>query len=287
MESRPFDIFLIGPHALLRAGLTHILSAAGFNVAGSAATLSDLASNAFRRNGKTLLIIASTGELDAALEQIKVFKELNAGGKVAVLGNRNLSTEVIAAFQFGANIFFDSKERSDVFIKALELVMLDQTILPPELLVYVRQMEKAKKSSELPRQSDSVAMAPQPAKLEWCELSFREDSILRCIVEGASNKIIAKQMNISEATVKVHVKAILRKVRVRNRTQAAIWAVRHSERTSLDGYDGPKGFAALLGPPPEGRSSATLSRTVRAIYGREVPAPCDEVLPGCFAPLRP
>jgi two-component system nitrate/nitrite response regulator NarL len=56
-------------------------------------------------------------------------------------------------------------------------------------------------------------------------LSAREKCILRCILEGGSNKAIARQIGIAEATVKVHVKAILRKIRVRNRTQAAIWAL--------------------------------------------------------------
>ena len=44
-------------------------------------------------------------------------------------------------------------------------------------------------------------------------------------MQGAPNKVIAYQLRITEATVKVHVKAILRKIRVKNRTQAAIWAM--------------------------------------------------------------
>jgi two-component system nitrate/nitrite response regulator NarL len=48
---------------------------------------------------------------------------------------------------------------------------------------------------------------------------------LRCLIEGDSNKAIARKNDIAEATVKVHVKAILRKIRVSNRTQAAIWAM--------------------------------------------------------------
>jgi hypothetical protein len=49
--------------------------------------------------------------------------------------------------------------------------------------------------------------------------------ILRCLIEGGSNKSIARKNDIAEATVKVHVKAILRKIRVHNRTQAAIWGM--------------------------------------------------------------
>jgi two-component system nitrate/nitrite response regulator NarL len=46
-------------------------------------------------------------------------------------------------------------------------------------------------------------------------------------MDGDSNKIIARKFDITEATVKVHVKAILRKIQAKNRTQAAIWAASH------------------------------------------------------------
>ena len=51
--------------------------------------------------------------------------------------------------------------------------------------------------------------------------------ILRTLTEGASNKVIALKLVITESTVKVHMKAILRKLRLQNRTQAAIWARTH------------------------------------------------------------
>ena len=56
-------------------------------------------------------------------------------------------------------------------------------------------------------------------------LSEREEQILRDLVKGLSNKIIARKLDIAEATVKVHMKSVLRKIRVANRTQAAIWAL--------------------------------------------------------------
>jgi two-component system, NarL family, nitrate/nitrite response regulator NarL len=56
-------------------------------------------------------------------------------------------------------------------------------------------------------------------------LSEREEQILRDLVKGLSNKIIARKLDIAEATVKVHMKSILLKIRVANRTQGAIWAV--------------------------------------------------------------
>jgi DNA-binding CsgD family transcriptional regulator len=66
---------------------------------------------------------------------------------------------------------------------------------------------------------------PLTASADAPRLSARQQSILHCLVEGDSNKAIARRMAMAEATVKVHVKAILRKIRVHNRTQAAIWAM--------------------------------------------------------------
>src|SRR3546814_2865264 len=57
------------------------------------------------------------------------------------------------------------------------------------------------------------------ADVNWSE---REVEILRCLILGYANKVISRRLDISEATVKVHVKAILRKLRVSNRTQAEI-----------------------------------------------------------------
>ena len=70
------------------------------------------------------------------------------------------------------------------------------------------------------------------------QLSPREKAILSCLIEGDSNKCIARKIDIAEATVKVHVKAILRKIRVHNRTQAAIWGMNNgwlAQKTALPG----------------------------------------------------
>ena len=82
-----------------------------------------------------------------------------------------------------------------------------------------------------------MGMKPQGSQAEQkmrqaVSLSEREKEIMHCLMGGHSNKLIARQLHISEATVKVHVKALLRKMQVANRTQAAICAlnlVRQSE----------------------------------------------------------
>src|SRR5207237_6965922 len=79
------------------------------------------------------------------------------------------------------------------------------------------------------------------------QLSPRETSILRCLVEGDSNKCIARKINIAEATVKVHIKAILRKIRVQNRTQAAIWGMNNGSVIRLANDSSPPSISDMSG----------------------------------------
>jgi two-component system nitrate/nitrite response regulator NarL len=77
----------------------------------------------------------------------------------------------------------------------------------------------------MPHEVDDAAILLTAQDKSTQLLSPREKSIMKCLIEGDSNKSIARKIDIAEATVKVHVKAILRKIRVQNRTQAAIWGM--------------------------------------------------------------
>lgn len=71
------------------------------------------------------------------------------------------------------------------------------------------------------------AEVANPHRRHFPHLSERETQILDSLVKGHANKVIARTYDISEATVKVHMKSVLRKIQVANRTQAAIWALEH------------------------------------------------------------
>lgn len=110
----------------------------------------------------------------------------------------------------------------DVLLKSIELVMLGQRLFP-----VARQRDPAMVHADvvpfplLPQRVGGASLL-HPRDVA---LSFREGEILRHLVDGASNKAIAFKLQITEATVKVHVRALLRKIRVANRTQAATWAL--------------------------------------------------------------
>jgi two-component system nitrate/nitrite response regulator NarL len=108
--------------------------------------------------------------------------------------------------------------------------MLGATILPPAILsILLRQKgEVAASDAEMGADSRrSPTALREVSSTQPPRLSGREQCVLRGLIEGSSNKIIARKYEIAESTVKVHVKAVLRKIRVNNRTQAAIWAMNH------------------------------------------------------------
>jgi two-component system nitrate/nitrite response regulator NarL len=93
--------------------------------------------------------------------------------------------------------------------------------------------DSAPKPVSPPVMVSSIVITPQDLAtpsgepLSKIDLSGREKEILGCLVSGHSNKVIARQLDIAEATVKIHVKGLLRKMQVSNRTQAAVRALRY------------------------------------------------------------
>ena len=114
----------------------------------------------------------------------------------------------------------------EVLLKSIELVMLGQRLFP-----VARQRDPAMDQADVglihlvPQRTEGAPLL-HPREVA---LSFREGEILRHLVDGASNKAIAFKLQIAETTVKVRVRALLRKIRVANRTQAATWAVNNQQ----------------------------------------------------------
>jgi two-component system nitrate/nitrite response regulator NarL len=133
--------------------------------------------------------------------------------RIVVLTNNATRTVLGRAIGWGVDAYL-LKDMSPVALtRSLQLVMLGQQVFPTRLAV-----------------SLLGTGAPEPVEEPAASargLSPRENQILRFLVNGASNKLIARELNISEATVKVHLKGLLRKVQASNRTQAAIWGLNH------------------------------------------------------------
>src|SRR4030081_1300511 len=223
-------ILLVGKSILLREGLAGILRAANFRILGSVPCAQDLLPSKLQLHQQPLFLVVHTGnDFGAAVEQIKLFRDLHPGGRIAIVVDHYRLGELVSAFRAGVNGYFVDVMACDVFVKSIELVMMGETIFPPAFLSFVLDSDSASRAAA-PEENNRAILVTTDDSIAP-QLSPREKSILRCLIEGDSNKSIARKIDIAEATVKVHVKAILRKIRVQNRTQAAIWGMNNGSLT--------------------------------------------------------
>jgi two-component system nitrate/nitrite response regulator NarL len=228
---RSVPTFIIDASALFREGLVRILARSRFRVVAHFQSLGDFRTNWATERGLVLIELHSSS---VVLAQLPSFKMGHEHIRVVIFSDRFDSEEVLKAIDFGADGYLLKRYLSaDTLLKSLDLVLQGETILPQRFMQLIRF--RLHPHIELPPSNDdngsSVQLLPARSAIRTAEpyeqlrLSDREHLILQHLTQGASNKHIARDLRIAEATVKVHVKAILRKIGVRNRTQAAIWAV--------------------------------------------------------------
>jgi DNA-binding NarL/FixJ family response regulator len=231
-RQQAFATILVGKSILLREGLARILRSANFRIVASISCANDLLPSKPQLH-QPLFLIAHTGDsFEAAIEQIAIIRDRHPTARIAIVADRYRLGEVVSALRAGANGYFVDVMTCDVFIKSIELVMMGETIYPPAFLSFVldpeiNHLDEAVPRDEQEQEQEQAILIATEDTIAPPQLSPREKSILRCLVEGDSNKCIARKIDIAEATVKVHVKAILRKIRVQNRTQAAIWGMKN------------------------------------------------------------
>ncbi|MGA7458212.1 MAG: response regulator transcription factor [Methyloceanibacter sp.] len=173
----------------------------------------------------------------------------NPGVKAVILAASQKPEDIVAALRAGACGFLSQDLPGETLLRCLELIAHGEMIVHPQFAWNptaagdaVINGESEKVSALVttngkpqltqrfqPRSSLAVAAeaANENQTSDVPSLSRREMLILRMLMQGASNKVIARNLVITESTVKVHMKAILRKLRLQNRTQAAIWARNH------------------------------------------------------------
>ena len=222
-------VILVGKNILFREGLAGILRAANFRILASVSSANDRRPSKATLDLPFYLIVHTGDDFDIALEQIALFRGRCLDARIAIVADHYGQNDLISAFRAGANGYLVNVVNCDRFIKSVELVMMGETIFPPEFLSFILDanhlhMVEAPASTRI---GEPILATEEDASL----LSLREKAILRCIIEGDANKCIARKINIAEATVKVHVKAILRKIRCQNRTQAAVWGINNGSHT--------------------------------------------------------
>lgn len=218
---KPVPCVFVGGNALLRAGFTHLLAGTRFQVLDPAgmngpATIPE--------GSDLVLLMRETGEsARETAEAVRRIKAEHPAVRVCLLAEQFDAACILEAREAKADGFCLTTVSRDVMVASLELIMLGESFIPSTLLEkMLEQMASKANGAGTPAWQESKV--PPPAAFK---LSARESEILRSLMEGEPNKIIARRFGVTEATVKVHVKAILRKIGAKNRTQAAMWATHH------------------------------------------------------------
>ena len=223
---------VVHPSRLAREGLKAILANSRFDPLCPSSSIEEVPSTIASAGDQVLVLM---GVPDAAhLEQaLSAAKASFPDAPVVVIGDTSHRDRVITALAMGATTVIDENVPTSTLIKELELVALGEPVISVVLAKRLlgQGSAQAVEQAAAPIKLDQQQL-PEPEDEDEDEarppqLSGREVAILKGLVQGAPNKVIAYRLCITEATVKVHVKAILRKIRVQNRTQAAIWALHH------------------------------------------------------------
>jgi len=205
------NVFLIDANKLFREGMKRLFEGTPFNVVGEAGSLREGLSALGTGQNPDLILIDLPSGADEEVEAMRSLREAHPSIRIVILTNDLETRRLSAALGAGAGGYLLKDIACEALMQSLKLVMMGEKVFPTHLAELLVSGRTEDMGAELPTRRKG--------------LSQREVQILRCLLNGNSNKMIANHLSITEATVKVHLKSLLRKINASNRTQAAIWAL--------------------------------------------------------------
>ena len=207
----PQTILIVDDHPLFRKGVIQLIQAAPeFRFVGEAASGGEGLTLAHRLHPDMILLDLNMKDMNG-VEVLKAIKDEGLESRVIMLTVSDQAEDLIAALQAGADGYLlKDMEPEDLMQQLAEAARGKITI--SERLTQLLVASLREKS--------------RPTSLADAGLTEQENRILDHLVDGKSNKLIARDMGIAEGTVKVHVKHLLKKLNLRSRVEAAVWADR-------------------------------------------------------------
>lgn len=206
------SVSIVGNNEIVREGLRRILTEASLKVVETTSD-PDLLSGDGEPAGYPHLIVIDAFADPTAIETCTRIRDRFPTARIVLLADACDRDSVVAALRAGVDGYLIRQISCEPLVSALHLVALGEKVVPSDMIASI---------VDFPR-----ACGPADFGSTWSNvnLSEREIDVLRRLADGEANKVISRRLGITEATVKVHIKAILRKLHLSNRTQAAIWAV--------------------------------------------------------------
>jgi len=204
-------ILVVDDHPLFRKGVIQLIQATPeFRFVGEAPSGKEGIQLAQRLHPDMILLDLNMKDMNG-VDVLKAIKEEGSDSRVIMLTVSDQAEDLMAALQAGADGYLlKDMEPEDLMQKPVEAAHGKITI--SERLTQLLVASLREKS--------------RPTSLAEAGLTEQESRILDHLAGGKSNKLIARDMNIAEGTVKVHVKHLLKKLNLRSRVEAAVWADR-------------------------------------------------------------
>lgn len=221
MRGLSTSVSLICSNSIVSEGLKSILLEEEFTIVGQHKGYRAMINAKAEGAGDVGMIVVDSDSSRNVAKEVAALREAFFEARIVIL-HEDLDIEcLIDVFEAGADGYVLKDISCPSLVNSLHLAACGEKVVPGELVKQLPHFAHAT--------ADQVKAEGELSEL----LSEREIATLRCLVMGYPNKVIARRLDIGEATVKVHVKAILRKLNVQNRTQAAICGVNHGVQAAL------------------------------------------------------
>ncbi|MBX2881451.1 MAG: response regulator [Granulosicoccus sp.] len=206
------SVVLIDDHTLFRTGLHEVLQRRGFNVVGMTGNPAEATDLVVEKQPDIVLLDLRMRELHG-LEVLKNIKNELPSQCVVILTTSVEEKDLLKALRLGATGYLLKDMDPDNFVKLLQQAKEGETVVASDL------------TGLLARAALSQSDESKPSAKNRYNLTPRELDILSHIAKGESNKGIANALGIVDGTVKLHVRAVLKKLGAQSRVQAAVMAV--------------------------------------------------------------
>ena len=206
----PQTLLVIDDHPLFRKAVLQLVHMAGdFDVVGEASSGEEGLELAQTLHPDMILLDLNMKGM-SGIEVLKVIKSWDLDSRVVMLTVSDEAGDLMAALRAGADGYLLKEMEPEDLLAKLKEAASGQVTLTERL---TRLLAHSLREDALPKPPDEAGLTEQ------------ETRILDLIAQGKSNKLIARELNIADGTVKVHVKHLLRKLNLRSRVEAAVWAV--------------------------------------------------------------
>ncbi len=206
-------VLLVDDHTLFRSGLETLLERHDIEVIGTAGNGREGFMLARELLPDVVLLDMRMPEM-SGLEVLSGLRTVGLKMFIVMLTTSNEEKDLVECLRSGASGYLLKDMEPSELVTALRDIVAGKTVVAPELAPVLARVIQGDSGEEEPQESTP-----------FDELTPRELEILCLLAEGQSNKVIARNLGISDGTVKLHVKAILRKLSVHSRVEAAVMAV--------------------------------------------------------------